>query len=310
MMVDHAERRRPLSRIAHTRRADGRYVFQRRVHYRNVISKLIPVALGTADPKVARTRASLLSARFVLVKSSVDAMLENGRPLTGTEIEALFRAELKAELSFYVHSAYEDASWSSSVPEVAAQEAEAYRIIRRPDRHLGLTDSDRAELTARGLGADIAPIEDYARQIRELLSDDVVARRLEAIGAPVHARNIAAARTHLIRATASACTRVQRVFDDDVMDAADPVAMLMADLGPPSQAARELTAPAPPTATAIVAPAGDSLFQVYDARPFGGLNRSSQHFDRGGCDGYSEAAVGSMWTTAIAVPGPAFCGRS
>jgi len=33
----------------------------------------------------------------------------------------------------------------------------------------------------------------------------------------------------------------------------------------------------------------------------GGFNRSSQHPNKGGCDGHSEAAVGSMWTTAIVV---------
>src|SRR5687768_15094406 len=32
----------------------------------------------------------------------------------------------------------------------------------------------------------------------------------------------------------------------------------------------------------------------------GGLNRSSQRFDGGGCDGHEEAAVGSMWAAAIA----------
>ena len=42
----------------------------------------------------------------------------------------------------------------------------------------------------------------------------------------------------------------------------------------------------------------------------GGFNRSSQHFGRGGCDGHWKAAVGSMSTTAITLPGPAFCGRS
>ena len=258
-----------MSRIPNTRRTNGRYIFQRRVHYRNVISKLIPLALGTADPKVARTRAAMLSARFMRTKATVDAMLEDGRTLTGTEIEALFRAEIEAELRFYVHSAYEGASWSSSVPEVAAQETEAYRIIRRPDRHLGLTDGDRAELVERGLGADIAAIEGYARQLRDLLPDGVVAEKLAAIGAPANTQNIAAARTHLIRAAASATTRVQRVFDDDVMDAADPIAALMADLGPPSPAVRALTKGDEPESTASATPTpADSLFQVYDARPF------------------------------------------
>ncbi|MEZ0496779.1 hypothetical protein [Sphingomonas sp. IW22] len=123
-----------MCRIPHTRRREGRYVYRRRVHFRNLISRPITLALSTADPKVARTRASLLSACFVQVKASVETMLEDGRVMTGTEIEALLRAELEAELNFYVHSAYEDAPWSDSVPDVAAQEAEAYRITRLPGR--------------------------------------------------------------------------------------------------------------------------------------------------------------------------------
>jgi hypothetical protein len=262
-----------LSRIPHATRRNGRYVFRRRVHFRNLISTPLSLALGTADPKVARTRAAMLSARFMTAKATVDTMLENGRTLTGTEIEALFRAELESELRFYVHSAYENASWSSSVPEVAAEEAEAYRIIRRPDRHLGLTERDRAELVQRGLGASIGSIEDYARQIREVLTDDVVAERLHAVGAPVTGSTIAVGRTHLIRAAAGACTRVQRVFDEDVMDAADPVATLMADLGRPSDAVLALITGTAPQAHQSVRlpvpqPAAESLFQVYDPRPF------------------------------------------
>ncbi len=252
--------------IPHAHRRAGRYTFRRRVHFRNLISTPLSVALGTADPKVARTRAAILSARFVRVKSSVEAMLEDGRRLTGPEIEALFRAALEAELMSYVHSAYENASWSSSVPEVAAQEAEAYRIVRRPDRHLGLTDQDRAELVRRGLGADVPAIEEYAQQIRDVLSDEVVAKRLEAIGAPVHAHTIAVARTHLIRAAASACTRIQRIFDDDIMDAADPIAALMADLGPPTKLPNLM--PTNDPVVVPITPTVDSQFQVYDPRPF------------------------------------------
>ena len=256
-----------MSHIPHTRRTAGRYVFQRRVHYRNLISKPLPLALGTADPKVARIRAAILSARFVLVKADVDAMLEDGRALTGHEIEALFRAELERELIFYVQSAYENASWSTSVQDVAAQETEAYRIMRRPGRELGLTYEDRIELTNRELSRDIGPIEDYARQILDMLDDDTVIRKLKDIGAPAHRGNISAARTHLIRAAASAAARVRRVFDDDVMDAADPVAALSADLGPISDAVRALTA-GPTPAEAAKTPAANGLFVLYDARPF------------------------------------------
>jgi hypothetical protein len=123
------------------------------------------------------------------------------------------------------------------------------------------------ELTARGRGGDLGPIEEYAQQMRELLTDDIVARRLEAIGGPIHPSAIAVARTHLIRAAASACTRVQRLFDDDVMDAADPIAALMADLGPASAGVREAVSIRPVTAPASDVPA-DCQFQVYDPRPF------------------------------------------
>ena len=67
----------------------------------------------------------MLPPRFMRTTGAVDTMLEDGRTLTGVEIEALFRAELESELRFYGHSAYEDAPWSSSVTDVAAQEAEA-----------------------------------------------------------------------------------------------------------------------------------------------------------------------------------------
>ena len=54
-----------MSRIAHACRRDGRYVFRRRVHFQNLISKPVTIALRTADPKLARQRAAFLSARFV-----------------------------------------------------------------------------------------------------------------------------------------------------------------------------------------------------------------------------------------------------
>jgi hypothetical protein len=91
-----------MCRIPHTRRRQGRYVFRRRVHFRNLISKPVAIALQTADPKVARQRAALLSAPFVIVKASVDKMLQCGRDLTGAEIEALFREELERELSGHI----------------------------------------------------------------------------------------------------------------------------------------------------------------------------------------------------------------
>lgn len=79
-----------MSRIPNTCRLNGCYIFRRRVHYRNLISRPLAQALGTADPTVAYGRAMILSARFTVVKANVDAMLEQGRALTGPEIAVLF----------------------------------------------------------------------------------------------------------------------------------------------------------------------------------------------------------------------------
>ena len=54
----------------------------------------------------------------------------------------------------------------------------------------------------------------------------------------------------------------------------------------------------------------DGLIHHSDRGVQGGFNRSSQHPDRGGCDGHSETAIGSMWATAIAVTWSAICGRT
>lgn len=96
-----------MCRIPHTHRRNGRYVFRRRVHFRNLITKPVAVALQTRSKGRAATPA-LLSARFAIVKSSVERMMECGRALTGAEIEALFREELERELSGHVHRAFED----------------------------------------------------------------------------------------------------------------------------------------------------------------------------------------------------------
>lgn len=266
-----------MCRIPYTDRINGRYVFRRRVYFRNIISKPVTIALRTADPKAARRRAALLAARFMLVKADVDMLLEHGRPLTGIEIEAIFRQTLEEELSFYVNSAYENASWSSSVQEVATIEGEAYRILRLPDRHQGITDQDRVRLRAKGMSSDIPEIERYIQQIREKLTDQHIAERLAAIGAPANADNIPIARGHMIRAGAAACSRVARVFDDVALDAANPVRALMADLGEPAEGVialleRQRQSASTPATTSPVAsiPANgfESPFIIYDDRRF------------------------------------------
>lgn len=53
-----------MSRVPYPRRRDGRYLFRRRVFFRNLVAKLLCMALQTAYPKGARERALVVSARF------------------------------------------------------------------------------------------------------------------------------------------------------------------------------------------------------------------------------------------------------
>ena len=122
----------------------------------------------------------MLSARLVMVKLDVDVMLETGRPLSGVEIEALFRRALERELRSWAHDADQNAPWSSAVSVVAAEMAEACKALRGPGRpaSLPVTPSYENEDDARWNG----PSSDVG-QILEALSDDHMCEELRAIGA-------------------------------------------------------------------------------------------------------------------------------
>jgi hypothetical protein len=103
-----------------------------------------------------------------------------------------------------------------------------------------------------------------------MIPEDVIAERLGAIGAPVHSGSIAAARTHLIRARAVGSSRAQRLFDDDVLNAPDPVRELLADLGEPTAEAASLLRRngALPVLPAPAAAPDGGQFLIYDSRRF------------------------------------------
>ncbi|MCH2239550.1 MAG: hypothetical protein MK060_16870 [Blastomonas sp.] len=249
-----------MCRIPNTVRIAGRYVYRRRVHFQNIISKTVTLALQTADPSVARRRAALLSARFVIVKMNVEAMLSEQRAfLTGDEIEALFRRELEQELARNLGDAFSNQSHSRFMDENARPLAEAYRIARRPDRPHGLTDTDRADLAARGIDrCDMTAIEEYLADFCHAadLRDDDVSERLAAIGVPASRTLLEIARSHILRARAEAWRRTERVFDPAVIDAANPLQALMA-LGD-----------APPVKSTEPQVGTDCPFIVFDQRRF------------------------------------------
>lgn len=269
-----------MSRIPFTIRIEGRYSSRRRIHFRKIISKPLTMALQTADPTAARERVAILAARFVIVRAGVKTMLEGQRKLTGIEIEAIFRRELEQQLGSWLSDAYENAPWSSSVIEEATRHGEAYRQLRLPDPRHDMDPFERAKLDAPNQETakkDVTP--EWARplvdQIRNALSDHYVASALKAIGATPSEANIAAARTHLIRADASACTRAQRVFDDDVLNATDPIRAMTADLGELLPAVAALLADAEGVAAPIAqtnlpspAPPTECPFAIYDSRRF------------------------------------------
>lgn len=118
--------------IPYAQRIAGRYVYRRRVHFRNIISKPLTLALRTADPAAARQRAAMLSAQFVTVNIRVKTMMQQGAPLTGEQIEEIFRRALEDELSGLLNDAYSNESWSDSVPDVGADIAEACGAADEP----------------------------------------------------------------------------------------------------------------------------------------------------------------------------------
>lgn len=251
-----------MSRIPCTVRIAGRYVYRRRLHFRNLISKHLPIALQTADPMVARRRAALLSARFAMVKLSVENMLADDRTfLSGSEIEVLFRHELEQELARNLADAFSNASHSSSVAEAARPLAEAYRLARRPNRPRVLSEADRADLAKRGLdGGDIAQVAEYLTSYCHEVSDAEVRARLTAVGVPSTDGLIEVARSHILRARADAWRRTEHVFDDAVMDAPNPLEALLG--------LEAANASAPTAFTAIAPDRSNSPFLVFDQRNF------------------------------------------
>lgn len=255
--------------IPYTRRINGRYVFRRRVHFQNLISKHVALALRTASPSVARQRGASLSARFMMVKAKVDCMLDNGPPLTGEQIEEIFRRALEEELGGLLNDAYSNESWSDSVPDVAADIAEACRVLRRPNRPMSPRNSNRDEPPI-GENSHLSGAEFYAAQILSNLGDEQVAALLKALGVSVHAGIIESARTHILRGMGKGAELAQRAFDDDVLDAPDPMTALTAELGPRPERQTAQVIPHPISSGALVnrSPAQESPFVIVEPRRF------------------------------------------
>lgn len=221
-------------------RIQGRYVYRRRVHFRNLISKPVTLALKTADPRNARRLSTRLSSRFVEVKEQVAQMMEEGRQLNGAEIEALFRHQLEQELRGSVQSYMQLEGHSSSIEGIAEEIAEAAKLLLKPDRTPDLTFEERDDLECREINSDRVAF--YMKQLNEAYSVFRAARYLEAIGAPVTPITAAVARAQLLRATLSANKRSLNFSEAVLLDVPDVAAALLTDTGQASDEAKPLIA--------------------------------------------------------------------
>ncbi len=193
-------------------------------------------------------------------------MIEQRRPfLSGDEIEALFQLELKTELTKIVADAYLNDSYSPYVAKHARVVSESYQIAKRPDRPLKLNPDDEADLLARGFD----PIEfDFIEQdlAERCYTDDMsnadIADRLAKIGVALPEEQLESVRSHMLRARADAWRRAMRVFDRDIVDAANPIAALMCDGAAKVAVARSGLGTAPQ------ATSPDCPFVNYDTRRF------------------------------------------
>lgn len=255
--------------IPYTRRVNGRYIFRRRVHFQNLISKHVTLAMRTASPSVARQRAASLSACFMMVKTKVDCMLEKGPPLTGDQIDEIFRRALEDELGGLLNDAYANEPWSDSVTDVAASIAQACRVLRRPNRPTAPKDS-RRDAPEPGDNLRLENVDFYTAQILSNLGDEQITAILKAIGVPAHQAVIEPARTHMLRGMGKGAELAQRAFDDDVLDAPDPMTALTADLGPrpASVNAQVVLHPSASNVAATSVPAQECPFLIFDSRRF------------------------------------------
>ena len=255
--------------IPHVHRVSGRYIYRRRVHFRKIISKPISLAMRTADPAQARQRSAMLSVRFLIVRAKVEGMLETGPALTGAQIEGIFRRALEDELSSLLNDAYGNELWSDSVSDVAASIAQACRNLRRPNRPQSPVDS-RRDAPEPGENSHLDDAEFYAAQILYNLGDEQVADILKAMGIPVHSGNLEPARLHIIRGMGKGADLAQRAFDDDVLDAPDPIAALTAELGPrpASLSVQVIPHPMASAVAAVNSPAQDFPFLIFESRRF------------------------------------------
>lgn len=259
-----------MSRIPFVVRRNGRYRYRRRVHFRNLCSRPVSVALLTADPGEARERSARLSVRFLAKTRELKQMIENGDYLSSEEIAELVQSELRAELERAIAPIFLNPEPARSIRQTRVF-AEAYRVARRLNRPTELSEADRAELAQKGF--DELEIEFIACDLDRLcaaknITSAQVAERLERIDAYPNPTTIEQGRMLILGARAEAHRRAALIEHPTIQDAPDPVQALLAidpaQLERPEAVTAQSVWPSPVTPE----PAPDCQFITYDPRRF------------------------------------------
>lgn len=212
--------------VSYLNRRGARYYYRRRLHLRNLISRPITVALGTADPAEARCLVHRLSVRWDTMTMTIGTATRGY--MTASEAVAIFKRGLDEELGLATtHRIDPDADDERTARVLAA----AYRIAAR-------LDPDAETMTADMLEAHTEGFSDIDRRAVLLMLKALAPQRaartdaaamLAAAGAPVTGTTIRDARVQILLARAEAQERAGLFNHSTIATTGNPLAGLLDD---------------------------------------------------------------------------------
>ena len=248
-----ASARRRESSVATTSylcRRGARYHYRRRVYLRNLVSRPITIALGTADPAEARRLAACLSVRWETTSVMIQQM-ERGY-MTASEAVAVFRHGLNDELGVAAAARYDaQAGVDHRTSRIFAA---TYRIAARlaagaDDLPVALLEEHTPDFSEQDRRAVILMLKSCApHRVSGKIAHDV----LRNLGAPLSDRVVGDAGVQLLLGRAEAQARMALSDHPEVVAGGDPVSALLDDTlvtrirtaaSPPARDVSEITTP-------------------------------------------------------------------
>lgn len=212
--------------VSYLYRRGARYYYRRRLHLRNLISRPITIALGTADPVEARRLGARLSVRWDQMMMTLGTATRGY--MTASEATTIFKRGLDEELGLATAHLTDRGGGDQRTSRV--MEA-AYRIAAR-------LDPDAETMTADVLEAHTVSFSDEDKHAVVLMLKALAPQRaartdaaamLAAINAPVTGTTIRDARIQLLLARAEAQARAGLLDDPTLAATGNPAARLLDD---------------------------------------------------------------------------------